>query len=66
MVFDALNHKILIVSQIRGIQPSKDPLEVLVVLVTRLKAKNFKEVFNRLLQHTWVKVDFKRIYNNIE
>jgi hypothetical protein len=27
--------------------------------MTRLKAKRLKETFNRLLQDTWVKVDFK-------
>jgi hypothetical protein len=41
-------------------------LKVLVGLVTRLRAKKFKEVFNGLLQDTWVKVDFKRICNNKE
>jgi len=41
-------------------------LEVLVGPVTRLRAKKFKEVFNGLLQETWVKVDFKMIYNNKE
>jgi hypothetical protein len=45
-------------------QPSKDPLEVSVGLVTRLRAKKFKEAFNGLLQDTWAKVDFKRICNN--
>jgi len=49
-----------------AIQPSKDPLEVLIGPVTRLKAKKFKEAFNGLLQETWAKVDFKRIYNNKE
>ena len=34
------------------IQPSKDPLEVPVGPVTRLRAKKFKEAFNRLLQDT--------------
>ena len=48
------------------IQPSKDSLKVLVGPVTRLRAKKFKEAFNRLLQDTWVKVDFKRICNNTE
>jgi hypothetical protein len=33
-----------------AIQPSKDPLEVPVGLVTRLRAKKFKEAFNGLLQ----------------
>ena len=49
-----------------AIQPSKDPLEVLVGLITRLRAKKFKEAFNGLLQETWSKVDFKRICNNKE
>jgi hypothetical protein len=35
-----------------AIQPSKDPLEVPVGPVTRLRAKKFKEAFNRLLQDT--------------
>jgi hypothetical protein len=41
-------------------------LDVPVGPVTRLRAKKFKEVFNRLLQDTWAKVDFKRICNNKE
>jgi hypothetical protein len=41
-------------------------LEVLVGLVTRLRAKRFKEAFNGLLQDTWAKVEFKRILNNDE
>jgi len=41
-------------------------LEVPVGLVTRLRAKKFKEVFNRLLQDIWAKMDFKRICNNKE
>jgi hypothetical protein len=48
------------------IQAAKDPLEVLVGLVTRLRAKRFKEAFNGLLQDTWAKVEFKRILNNDE
>ena len=48
------------------IQPSNDPLEVLVGPVTRLRAKKFKKAFNGLLQDTWAKVDFKRICNNKE
>ena len=44
----------------------KDPLEVLVGPVTRLRAKRFKEAFNELLQDTWAKVDLKRILNNKE
>lgn len=31
------------------IQPSKDPFEVPIDLVTRLRAKKFKEAFNELL-----------------
>jgi hypothetical protein len=49
-----------------AIQPSKDPLEVPVGPVTRLRAKKFKEAFNGLLQDTWAKVHFKRICNNKE
>ena len=41
-------------------------MEVLAGLVTRLRAKRFKEAFNGLLQDTWAKVDFKRILNNEE
>jgi hypothetical protein len=41
-------------------------LEVLVGLVTRLRAKRFKEAFNGILQDTWAKVEFKRILNNDE
>jgi hypothetical protein len=41
-------------------------LEVPVGLVTRIRAKRFKEAFNELLQDTWAKVDFKRILNNEE
>jgi hypothetical protein len=37
----------------------KDPLEVLVGPVTRLRATRFKEAFNELLQDTWAKVDLK-------
>jgi len=48
-----------------AIQPSKDPLEVLIGPVTRLRAKKFKEAFNRLID-TWAKVDFKRTCNNKE
>jgi len=46
------------------IQAPKDPLEVLVGLVTRLRAKRFKEAFNGLLQDTWAKVGFNRVLNN--
>lgn len=46
-------------------QPLKDPLEVLVGLMTRLRRdKRFKETFNKVLQDTWVKVDLKIILNN--
>ena len=48
-----------------AIQPSKDPLEVPVGQVTRLRAKKFK-AFNGLLQDTWAKVDFKKICNKKE
>jgi hypothetical protein len=47
-----------------AIQAPKDPLEVLVGLVTRLRAKRFKKAFNELFQDTWAKVDFKRISKN--
>jgi hypothetical protein len=46
------------------IQAPKDPLEVPVGPVTRLRAKRFKEAFNGLFQYMWAKVDFKRILNN--
>ena len=49
-----------------AIQPLKDPLEALVGLVTRLRAKKFKKTFNGLLQDTRAKLDFKRISNNKE
>ena len=48
-----------------AIQPSKDPLEVPVSPVTRLRAKKFKKTFNGLLQER-AKMDFKRICNNKE
>jgi len=48
------------------IQAPNDPLEVPVGLVTRLRAKRFKEAFNGLLQNSWAKVNFKRILNNEE
>ena len=41
-------------------------MEVLVGPVTRLRSKKFKGAFNGLLQETWAKVDFKRIFNNKE
>jgi hypothetical protein len=47
-----------------AIQALKDLLEVLVGLVTRFRAKRFKEAFNGLLQDTWAKVGFKRVLNN--
>ena len=37
----------------------KDPLEVPLGPITRLRAKKFKEAINGLLQSTWTKVDFK-------
>jgi hypothetical protein len=40
----------------------RDPLEVMVGAVKRLRAKRFKEAFNRLLQ--WARVNFKKILNN--
>ena len=43
-----------------------DSLEVLVGLVTRLKAKRFKEAFNRLLRDTWANVNFKKVINDEE
>jgi len=49
-----------------AIQEPKDLLEVPIGLVIRLRAKSFEEAFNRLLQDTWAKVDFKRILNNEE
>jgi len=49
-----------------AIQAPKDPLEVLIGIVIRLRAKRFKEAFNGLLQDTWAQVDFKRILNNEE
>jgi hypothetical protein len=49
-----------------AIQAPKDLLEVLIGIITRLRAKRFKEAFNGLLQDTWAKVDFKRILNNKE
>ena len=39
-------------------------MEVPVGLVTRVRAKKFKEAFNGLLQDTWDKVEFKRICNS--
>ena len=41
-------------------------LEVIVGPVTILRAKRFKEAFNKLLQDTWAKIDFKNILNNEE
>jgi hypothetical protein len=49
-----------------AIQAPKDPLEVPVGPITRLKAKRFKEVFNGPFQDTWAKMDIKRILNNEE
>jgi hypothetical protein len=43
------------------IQPiSKDPLIILIGPITRVRAKNFNEAFNRLLQDIWANVDYKR------
>jgi hypothetical protein len=44
----------------------RNTLDVLVGLVTRLRAKRFKEVFNGFLQDTWAKMHFKKILNNKE
>ena len=41
-------------------------LEVIVGSVTVLRAKRFKEAFNKLLQDTWANIDFKKILNNEE
>jgi hypothetical protein len=49
-----------------AIQAPKDPMDVPVGPITRLKAKRFKEVFNGPFQDTWAKMDFKRILNNEE
>jgi hypothetical protein len=59
------NKKILIQSSSDEIQvTSRDPLEVLIGLVIRFRAKMFKKAFNGLLQDTWANVDFKKILNN--
>ena len=42
----------------------RDPLEVSLSPVIRLKTKRFKETINELLQDPWVKVDFERISKN--
>ena len=39
---------------------SRYPLEILAGLVTRLKAKKFKEAFNGLLQDTWLRWNLRR------
>ena len=39
-------------------------MDVPIDQVTTLRAKKFKKAFNELLQHTWAKIDFKRICNN--
>jgi len=44
----------------------RDTLEVSLDLVTRFRAKRFKEAIKRLLQDIWDNVDFKRISNNEE
>ena len=42
----------------------RDLLEVLVGSMPKLRAKRFKQAFNKLLQETWDKMDFKKILNN--
>jgi len=43
------------------IQPiSKDPLIILRGPITRVRAKNFNEAFNGLLQDIWANMDYKR------
>ena len=42
----------------------RDLLEVLVGSMLKLRAKRFKQAFNKLLQETWDKMDFKKILNN--
>jgi hypothetical protein len=44
----------------------RNTLEVSLDLVTRFRAKRFKEAIKRLLQDIWDNVDFKRISNNEE
>ena len=56
--------KFIVISD--AIQAPKNPLEVPVGPVTKLRAKRFKKVFNELLQDIWAKVDFKGILNNEE
>jgi hypothetical protein len=41
-------------------------LQVLLGLVIRLRAKRFNEAINKLLQNTWVKIDFESISKNEE
>ena len=43
----------------------QDPLQVLIGLVKRLRAKMFKNAFNGLLQDILIKVDFKKILNDV-
>jgi hypothetical protein len=45
---------------------TRDPLEVLLGLVIRLRAKRFNEAINKLIQDTWAKVDFESISKNKE
>jgi len=52
------------VSMMRSKQ-HQDPLEVLVGLVKRLRAKIFKKAFIGLFQDRWTKMDFKKILNNV-
>jgi hypothetical protein len=44
----------------------KDPLEVLLGSITRLRVKRFNETINGLLQDTWAKMNFERISKNEE
>jgi hypothetical protein len=37
----------------------KDPIEVLVGIITRSRAKTLKYAFNELIQSIWANVDFK-------
>jgi len=42
----------------------RDPLEVWLGPVTRLRVKRFKKAIIGLFQDTWAKMDFKQISNN--
>jgi hypothetical protein len=37
----------------------KDPIEVLVEIITRSRTKTLKYAFNELIQSIWANVDFK-------